>query len=82
MERSPVIWKVRNILVIKQIKTDLYRRRLLQVIKALTALMGRLSPNVSWKIGPERGLKSVSFNSYLPVNFNIKYFAPFHKGCS
>ena len=31
-------------------------------IKALTALEGRLSLSVGWKTGPERGLKTVTFN--------------------
>ena len=31
-------------------------------IKALTALVGRLSLSVSWEIGHERELKTVSFN--------------------
>ena len=30
--------------------------------KALTALVGQLSLSVSWKNGPERGLKMFSFN--------------------
>ena len=35
-------------------------------IKALIALVGRLSLNVGWENGPERGLKKiVSFNLYL-----------------
>ena len=32
------------------------------VIKVLIALVGRLSLSVGWENGPERGLKSVSFN--------------------
>ena len=32
------------------------------IIKALTALVGRLSLNVDCVNGPERGLKTVSFN--------------------
>ena len=31
-------------------------------IKAMTALVGRLSLSVGWKKSPERGLKTVSFN--------------------
>ena len=31
-------------------------------IKALTALLGRLSLTVGWENGPERGLETVSFN--------------------
>ena len=31
-------------------------------IKALTALVGRLSLSVGWENGPEQGLKPVSFN--------------------
>ena len=31
-------------------------------IKALTALVGRLSLSVGWKNGPEWGLKTVLFN--------------------
>ena len=30
-----------------------------EIIKALTALVGRLSLSVGWKHGPERGLKTV-----------------------
>ena len=37
------------------------------LIKALTALVGRLSLTVGWENGPERGLKTVSFNPSLPV---------------
>ena len=33
-------------------------------IKAPTALMGRLSLSVGWENGPERGLKTVSFNQF------------------
>ena len=36
-------------------------------IKAMTTLVGRLSLSVGWENGPERRLKIVSFNSYLPV---------------
>ena len=39
----------------------------LVVIKALTALVGRLSMSVGWKNGPERGLTIASFNPKLPV---------------
>ena len=38
-------------------------RRVLKKIKSLTALVGRLSPNVGWENVPERRLKTVSFNS-------------------
>ena len=34
----------------------------LEQIKALTALMGRLSLSIVWENGPERGPKTVSFN--------------------
>ena len=37
------------------------------LIKALTALVDRLSLIVSWENGHERGLKTVSFNPKLPV---------------
>ena len=36
-------------------------------IKALTTLMGRLSLTVGWENRPERGLKTASFEPYLPV---------------
>ena len=36
-------------------------------IEVLTALIGRLSLNVGWENGPERGLKTVLFNPQLPV---------------
>ena len=32
-------------------------------IKALTALLGQLSLSVGWENGPERGLKTISFNA-------------------
>ena len=37
------------------------------MIKALTALVGRLSLSVGGENGPEQGLKTVSFNSEVPV---------------
>ena len=38
-----------------------------KAIKALKVLVGRLSLNVGWESGPERGRKTVSFNPLLPV---------------
>ena len=35
--------------------------------KAPAALVGRLSLSVRWENSPERGLKTASFNHYLPV---------------
>ena len=37
------------------------------IIKALTTLLGRVSPSVGRENGPERGLKTVSYNHCLPV---------------
>ena len=34
--------------------------------------MGQLSLSVGWENGPEQGLKTVSFNSELPVILAIK----------
>ena len=39
----------------------------LLLIKALTALMGRLSLSVGWENGPDHELKTVSFNPSFPV---------------
>ena len=36
-------------------------------IKALTALIGRLSPSIGGENTPEQGLKTISFNPKLPV---------------
>ena len=38
-----------------------------KIIKALKALVGRLSLHVGWENGSERGFKTASFNPYLPV---------------
>ena len=38
-----------------------------RLIKALTALVDRLSLRVGWKNGPERGFKNISFNPTLHV---------------
>ena len=35
-------------------------------IKVLRALVGQLALSVGWENGPEWGLKTVSFNPYLP----------------
>ena len=40
-----------------------------RIIKALTALVGRLSLSVGWENGPKQGLKTVSFNPLFPVMF-------------
>ena len=40
---------------------------MLDKIKVLIALVGRLSLSVGWENGPELGLKTVSFNLKLPV---------------
>ena len=37
------------------------------IIKALMALVGRLSLSVGWENDPQRGLKTVALNSWLPV---------------
>ena len=49
----------------KKIKAQTALRR--KKIKALTALVGRVSLSVGWENGPERELKTISFNSYFPV---------------
>ena len=36
-------------------------------MKAMTALVGRLSLNVAWNHGPKCGLKTVTFNPYFPI---------------
>ena len=36
-------------------------------IKALKALVDRLSLSVGWKNGPKRALKTISFNPYVPA---------------
>ena len=43
-------------------------------IKALTALVGRLSLSLGWENGPERGIKTVSLNPILPdIKANSAY---------
>ena len=47
-----------SLLTIPLLKTDLLQK----AIKALTALVGRLSLSVGWENDPERGFRTVSFN--------------------
>ena len=46
---------------------EVTQERLLHEIKALTALVDRLSLRVGWEDGPERELKTVSDNPLCPV---------------
>ena len=47
--------------------SEIWHRKSLN-IKALTALVDRLSLNIGWGKCPERGLKTVSFNPELSIN--------------
>ena len=52
------------------------------IIKALTALMGRLPLSVGWENGLERGLKTVSFNHFHLTRYyysKIKKPYPLHE---